>query len=168
MSEDMGFRVDFTHVETKSFDPVPRGKYLLAIVDYETTEIKSGDNAGEPRVNVEFKVQEPTEIKGTKVVDRSLFEGFMPTLGTTLWRLKGFLAALGDDVSGALVFNMTEIMDREFERRLIVGKVRIQPERKNPTTGEVYDARNQISEFYPASTWKPPTAASGGGNSLLP
>jgi hypothetical protein len=168
-----GFRVDFTNVETKNFDPVPTGKYLLAVTDYEVKEIQSGENKGQPNVQFEFTIQQPEMIGQMKVAERKLWNSFFPTNPKTLWNLKGFMEALGDDVSGALNFNPDEIMQRDYESRLIVAKVKIQPARKDPNDPtKEYDARNQIGQFYPASTWKGvpggTAVASSGSDSLLP
>jgi uncharacterized protein DUF669 len=171
MSET-SFRVDFTNVETKNFDPVPTGKYLLAITDYELKECsEQSKNPGKPLVQHEFTIQEPHEIGGVKVAERKLWTNFMPTIENTLWRLKNFLEALGDDVSGGLNYDPEEILARPYEKRLLVAKVSLQGPRKDKNSGKTYDERNEIKTFYLASTWKngtPVSAGSGANNSLLP
>jgi hypothetical protein len=176
---DEGFRVDFSNVETRNFDPLPPGKYLVAVTDMERFVVASGKNEGAPRVSGEFTVQEPEmgrvrdadsmEWKEVKTAERKLWSNFMPTVATTLFNLKGFLAALGDDVSGSLTFVPEEIMQRPFESRLLVVTVKTKPASKDKNTGTEYDARSEIKSFAPASTWKPRTASGdSSAESLLP
>jgi len=170
-NEGTSFRVDFTNVESRSFDPVPTGKYLLAVTDYEVKEIQSGANKGQPNVQFEFTIQQPEMIGQVKVGERKLWNSFFPTNPKTLWNLKGFLEALGDDVSEQVNFDPDEIMTRDYESRLVVAKVKIQPARKDPNDPtKEYDARNQIAQFYAVSTWKGATggAVASGSDSLLP
>jgi hypothetical protein len=166
-----GFRVDFSNVETRNFDPLPTGKYLLAATDYELGEIQNGDNAGQPKVVFEFTIQEPEMVGKMKAADRKLWTNFFPTLPKTLFSIKGFMAALGYEVEGREVnFRPNEIMERSFDDRLLVGKVKSTPARKDKTTGQEYAPRNEIQQFYPASDWSGRAAASvqTGGGSLLP
>lgn len=167
---ELDFRVDFSNVEDKNFDPVPTGKYLLAVTDYEVKECgPESKNAGAPLIQFEFVIQQPEKIGEQKVADRKLWTNMMPTVANVLWRLKNFLGALGDDVDGELNFNPSEIVARPYEQRLLVAKVQVQPKRKDPKTGKEYDERNEIKTFYKAETWDgAATASSAGSKSLLP
>lgn len=170
MSE-MDFRIDFSNVEEKNFDPVPSGRYLLAVTDFEMKECsENAKNPGAPLVQFEFVIQEPHEINGTKVAERKQWTNVMPTVENTLWRVKNFLRALGDDVDGELNFNPSEICARPYEKRLLVAKITVQGKRKDAATGKEYDERNEIKTFYSASTWKGADGAPAGQaeNSLLP
>jgi hypothetical protein len=169
----MGFKVDFTNVETKNFDPVPKGKYLLAVTDFEVLEIKDGKNAGQPRVSVEFTTQAPEMVGDIKIGAKKQWANFYPTLPATLFMLKGFLEALGIDCSGEWDFDMNDILARDYDQRLVVGNIVIQPERENKSKpGETYPAKNEIKTFYPASTWKGDSgsgeATPAASKSLLP
>lgn len=163
------FHVDFSNVESRSFDPIPAGKYLVMVMDFEIRQTSDkAKNPNQPMIQHEFRIQEPTQVGDRKVHNVPLWTNFMPTIETTLFRLKGFLEALGDDVSGGLNYDPTEIMARPPERRLLVAKVKIQPERKDGD--KTYDARNEIQGFAHVSSWNRGAAASGasGSQSLLP
>jgi hypothetical protein len=172
MDHSDGFRIDFSNVEMKNFDPMPTGKYLIAPTDYEVDEIQNGDNAGQPKIVFEFTVQEPAMVGKMKVEGRKVWSNFFPTLPKTLWNIMGFLAALGYDVEGAQVnFNPVEIMERSFDDRLLVGKIKSVPARKDKNTGQEYNPKNEIQQFYPVSDWdgrKASAQAATGGGSLLP
>lgn len=171
---ETNFRVDFSDVETKNFDPVPAGRYLFAVTDYEVKECgPNSKNPGAPLIQHEFTLQEPYEIKDFgKVAERKVWTNFMPTIPTTLFRLKNFLEALGDDVSGELNYDPIEICSRPLERRLLVAKLSVKPARKDAQSGKTYDERNDIKSFYHAVTWKgagaDSTGAATGSKSLLP
>lgn len=167
----LDFSVDFSNVEDKNFDPVPSGKYLLAVTDYEVKECgPNAKNAGAPLVQFEFVIQEPHEIGGVKVAGRKLWTNVMPTVENVLWRLKNFMSALEYDVDGEINFNPAEICARPYEERLLVAKVVLQGARKDKESGKEYDERNEIKTFYKASTWKGGGASSAGSadKSLLP
>jgi hypothetical protein len=147
------FRIDFTNVKVRDFDPIPAGKYLVAVTDYEKRMTGEGaKNPNQPMFNFEFVVQQPEMIGDKKVGERKLWTNLMPTIETTLGILKGFLAALGDNVDGELAFNPNEIIARDFGDRLLVVKVDIQPKRK--VGDREYEASNRIRGFYHKSTWE--------------
>lgn len=169
MTENLNFSVDFTNVEEKNFDPVPSGRYLLAVTDFEVKECsENSKNPGAPLVQFEFVIQEPHEINGQKVEGRKLWTNIMPTVETILWRMKNFMRALGDDVDGKINFNPAEICSRPLEKRLLVAKITVQGKRKDEKTGKEYDERNEIKTFYPASTWTGGGVTASADTSLLP
>jgi hypothetical protein len=173
MSGDaMDFSIDFTNVETRNFDPMPLGKYLVAVTDFEAKECgPNSKNAGAPLHQFEFTVQEPKEVDGYgKVEGRKLWSNMMPTVSATLFNLKGFLGALGYDVEGKLDYNPTRILAAPFEERLLVVKVVIQGPRQDPRDpSKTYDARNEIKAYFPAESWDGVKAsATNESKSLLP
>src|SRR6266481_1489533 len=157
--ESDGFRVDFTNVEVKDFEPVPTGRYLFVADDYETGEVsENAKNPGQPKVTFTFKIQEPVTLtNGRNILNKNIWCNFFPTLESTLFMLKGFMGALGYDVSGEIRFKPQEIMERSFDDRLFVAKAKFVGEKKNKDTGETYNAKNEINAFWPASTWTTPT-----------
>jgi hypothetical protein len=170
---DEEFRIDFTNVKARDFDPIPVGKYLVAVTDFEKRMTGEGaKNPNQPMYNFEFVVQQPEEIGAMKVAERKLWTNFMPTIETTLGILKAFLGALGDNVDGELSFRPAEILQRDFENRLLVVKVGIQPQRKSPDGSKTYEASNNIKGYYHKDTWTAGSNVAGGavpkGGSLLP
>lgn len=83
-----GFVVDLTGYRDRSSARLPEGDYLVRITDAETTEIKSGDNAGKPMVNLFYEVVDGPS-RGQVLVDR------LPITEKALWRVVGFLRAVG-------------------------------------------------------------------------
>jgi hypothetical protein len=167
------FRIDFTNVKARDFDPVPIGKYLVAVTDYDRRMTGEGaKNPNQPMFNFEFTIQQPDEVGKMKVAERKLWTNFMPTIETTLGILKAFLGALGDNVDGELSFRPNEILARDFEDRLLVVKVGIQPQRKSNDGQKTYEASNNIKGYYHKSTWTGGGVDLGGavtqGGSLLP
>lgn len=167
------FKVDFTNVESKSFDPVPSGKYLLAVTGFDEGETSdTAKNPNQPLINFEFTIQEPETIGKTKVAERKLWTNILPTVESVLWRLKNFMEALdGRTYDGPIDFNPAEICARPYEQRLVVAKVTYVPTRKDKSTGREYDERNEVKTFYAASTWKNPFGApnaASGSTSMLP
>jgi len=76
----MGFRVNFSDVESKSFDPVPAGTYHVKITDGELKETSGGGKlpGGTPMINWEFTIQNgPYEGRrlwtNTVIHERTLF-----------------------------------------------------------------------------------------------
>jgi hypothetical protein len=170
---DNEFRIDFTNVKARNFDPVPTGKYLCAVTDYERRMTgESAKNPNQPMFNFEFTIQQPEKVKEMDTAERKVWNNFMPTIESTHGILKSFLGALGFDVSGALTFKPDAIMQLDLEERLLVLKLGIQPQRK--VGDKTYEASNKITGYYHRNTWTGTgvsggnVAAAGGGGSLLP
>lgn len=83
-----GFVVDFTGYKDRQSARVPEGDYLVRISDAEVTEIKSGDNAGKPMVNLYYEIAQGSST-GQMLVDR------LPITEKALWRVAAFLRAIG-------------------------------------------------------------------------
>jgi hypothetical protein len=86
----MGFNVDFTQVEDKNFDPIPKGRYTVVVSSTEIKESKS--TPGNYYINWEFEVMEG-DFAGRKV-------WAMTTLKPGAeWKAKAFFKNLGFDIS---------------------------------------------------------------------
>lgn len=58
------------------FEPLPSGEYRATVFDVKAGEVKSGDNKGKLRLDVQFKVADgETAPDGTKVGNRRVFAG---------------------------------------------------------------------------------------------
>lgn len=59
-----------------TFDPVPQGRYEVSIYEVELQEVKTGENAGKPRLHFQFRIQDgETSPEGAKQGNRRLFHG---------------------------------------------------------------------------------------------
>jgi len=121
--------VDFTDVEERDFDPVPRGQYLV-----EITGAEERDGQEYPYLNFELTIKEgPENVEG--VEDRKLWDilSFSPK---ALWKLKGFLAVAGyddDDLAGDFDIDPAEYLGMEFLVQVTVGADREGTQRNRVT-----------------------------------
>jgi hypothetical protein len=147
--EDGSLRVDFTDVEgQKEFTPIPPSRQDVIVSDFDTGEVsQNSKNAGAAKLSIEFTVQ------GGDFDGRRIWDTFV-VIPTTLWKLKAFLTAIGEDTDGELDITPEDYVGKELNVKLA-----IQPARKNPETGDEYPARNNVKAYYPAGN---------GDGSMLP
>lgn len=91
----MGFKADFTGVEAKEFDPLPKGKYPVVVT---AAPINEGQESGEAYIAWEFTVQ-GGDYDGRKAW---LNTSLQPQ---ALWSTKRVLLALGvpeEEVEGEI------------------------------------------------------------------
>lgn len=146
-------RVNMSDVEVRDFEPVPSGKYHVAVTDGELKE--SGENAKNPGaeyIKWEFTIQDDAYAGQKLWANASL-------LPHALFTLKGLLAAVGYDTSGEVDFEIDDVIGKE-----LVVRVTKKGERTNPQTGETYDPSNEVKGYYKLDDPK----ASTGSGSLLP
>lgn len=87
-----------------SYDPVPAGSYNATIFNVEQEEVRSGDNAGKPRFNVQFR------LTGEGVENRRVF-GYVPLyVAKDFWKAQAFFKALGYDMKSGK-FTVPEVVD---------------------------------------------------------
>lgn len=169
MSE--GIRVNMTSKEGKSqtLEPLPSGKYLVAVTDCDLEEVKSGgsgkpENVGKPMFVMEFTVQEG-DYENRKVWSNvMLFDG-------ALYSISQMLKAQGVEVKE--LGDRAEFQVEGFEPNVIPGpewwmarqfvvRVKLMDKRsvKNKNTGEVreFDERAEVKGFMSPKDWKPGTA----------
>jgi hypothetical protein len=161
----MGIKVNFTDTATYGnsslgLDPLPTGKYHVAITDGEIRESgPNSKNPGSQYINFEFTVQSG-DYEGRKVwANASL-------LPHALYTIKGILEALGYETSGnELDFEMDDLMNKELIVKvnfLKAGKV----------GDRDLDDRNEVKRFYKlesgTSQLSSSGSTSGGKTSLLP
>jgi hypothetical protein len=137
---DMGddLRIDFTEVEDqKEFTNIPPSKQNVMVTDWDKGEVgASAKNAGATKLTFEFTVQDG------EYASRRIWDTFT-LVENSLWKLKAFLAAIGEDVSGSL-----SLTPEEYLGRNLVIKLGIQPARKG-ADGSEYPARNNVKGYYP-------------------
>jgi hypothetical protein len=154
-SEDLA--IDFTDVEgAGGFTPLPNGRYLLEVTDWELTETKNPGKlpVGTPGIKWEFTV-----VDGEHE-NRKLWANHW-IAATTLPFLKGFLAATGvfteEQLNGPLG-SVTDIGEKVLEAEARVC-AKVGRQRGN-------DDYNDIKGFFPADQYK--GQSSGGGSSMMP
>ena len=189
MSDDGGIRVNMSAKEGKSatLEPLPNGKYLMAITDIEVDTIKPGgegkpENVGKPMFKIELTVQDGDYESRMAWTNVMLFDG-------ALYSVSQMLKAQGIEVKE--IGDRAEFQVPGFAANVIPGpswwqgkqfvcRLKLSPERTvtNKATKEkkTYDARAEVKGFMSAKDWNPATApkkqADGAGTpkrtSMLP
>jgi len=170
VDQDEPIRIDFTGVEgRKAFFLIPNGKYIVEITDYTDEEVtgEESENKGARMINWEFTVEstedgdeeitsrvrdpktkrsseETVKVKGRRVFDR------MVMVEGSYWRIKAFLDACWYDTSGEIAL----YPDQMIGERLLV-QIGQQPAKKNRKTGQEYNARNKVNDFFPLEEERP-------------
>lgn len=76
-----------------SYEPVPAGSYNATIFNVVSETVKSGDNAGKPRYNVQFA------LTGEGVNNRRVFSYIPLYVAKDFWKTKSFFSAIGIDMA---------------------------------------------------------------------
>lgn len=97
----MGYKVDLTGVELKSFDPVPEGRYKAEVSDLVYTA--ESKRSGKPKMQFTFNLVGPADAATVEVLnaaglDVSKRKAFyeISLQEASLWNVKRTLVALGD------------------------------------------------------------------------
>lgn len=117
--DDQAFAVDFSGVEERSFEPLPRGRYDLRVV---AAEIRQTDPSKAPYLALTYAVEsgEGGPLEG----ERKLWEN-MSFSPKALWKLKGFLKAVGmtdEELAGTLQLNAEDLLDAMVSALVVVEK----------------------------------------------
>jgi hypothetical protein len=163
----MGIKVNFTDTSTYGgsslgLDPLPTGKYHVAITDAEIRDSQS--TAGAQYINFEFTVQSG-EYEGRKVW------AIASLLPHALFTLKGILEALGYETTGnELDFEIDDLLNKELIVKVMFEKAGTYKDRDG--NEKQHDDRNNVKRFYKLESGTSTLAgsSSGGGksSSLLP
>lgn len=127
--------VDFTDVEERSFDLLPRGQYLIEVTGAEE---RTGETSGVDYLNLELTVLDG-EFQGRKLFDSMSYSQ------NALWKLKGFLRAAGydeEDLAGDFDVDPAEYVGMEF-----VVTVTVQRDKREGHEGE---EQNRIRTYVTA------------------
>lgn len=141
--DDGSLRIDFTDVEgQKEFKPIPPSQQNVIVTEYQVGEVtgENSKNKGAPKLSVCFTVQSDDEYDG-----RNIWDTFT-IADASMWKLKAFLTAIGEETSGELDVTPEEYLGRELRVKLA-----IQNARKDERTGNEYAARNNVKAYYPPS-----------------
>lgn len=116
---------------SSSYDPVPAGKYETTIYDIQKDTVKSGDNAGKPRLKVQLRIAEG------QYENRRLFALIPLYVAGDFWKAQSFFSALGYTVEGS--FEVPEI--NELLGKPVVARVTVREAQGD------YPADNNIAGF---------------------
>lgn len=75
------------------YTPVPEGSYNATIFDVKAEDVRSGENAGKPRFNIQFR------LSGPGVENRRVFSYVPLYVAKDFWKTKAFFSALGIDMA---------------------------------------------------------------------
>jgi hypothetical protein len=149
--------INFTDKEATSaaLDPVPAGKYHVAVTDISLKESQSEKNKGKPFWAMEYTVQ------GGQYENRKIWSNVM-LFSPALFSLSQMMKAVGLEVSeGQMKVPAAKWwLGKEFVVRVV-----ITPPRE--VNGKSYDARNDVKAYYPLQDGAAVTKNQQ-ANSLLP
>ena len=117
---------------TNSYDPLPKGKYDVAVFDVQSDTVKSGENAGKPRWKIQLKVT------SGQFENRRLFTLIPLYVAGDFWKTQSFFEALGFDIQAGK-FTVPEI--NEILGKVVTARVTIRE-----AQGE-YPADNNVSGY---------------------
>ena len=143
---DLDLRIDFTEIDDSvvEYKPVPPSKQRVMITDWDqgVTGEKS-QNPGSPKLTFELTIQDD-EYAGRRIWDVFTFGE------KSLWKIKGFMNAVGAETGKA--WTIGEILEEapEWVGKELVVRLAIQPARRDPNTGNEYQARNQVKAYFPS------------------
>lgn len=122
-------------------EPVPEGVYHLRCDKATLQIVKEGKkSAGAAMANCELTIFGPQDQE--QYHGRKIFENFM-LAGDGMFRVRQFLEGAGKDED--FVLEDTDALI-SLEVGAVIG---VDAERKDPTTGQVYSARNRVKKFLP-------------------
>ena len=95
--------------------PIPKGTYATTVYEVKAEEVRSGPNAGKPRLNVQFRVSDGG------YENRRLFAYIPLYVAGDFWKTQSFFEALGYDVKGDFkVPDSKEILGKSIDVRVTV------------------------------------------------
>ncbi len=129
----MAISVNFSDIELKDFDPVPRGQYLVELVEVE--EKVAQTELATHYMKCKFEIKDPEEYVGRFVWDNLMLEG------KGMFRLKSALLAAGftnDELEAGLEFEPQDLVSSEFVLALSIRR------------SEEYGDQNTVQKYLPA------------------
>jgi hypothetical protein len=180
----MGIKVNMSAKEATSVvqDPLPAGKYLIAVTDGELKFSKSAKNNGKPFYALELVVQDG-KYDGRKVFTNVMcFEGALYSISQILKADGAQVTTLGNGADAVVTFQVEGFEENEipeleyFLGKQYVVKLSIEPEKTVKVNGEdkTYPKKNEVKGWLPSKGWDggnvstPAGAPATGKNPLLP
>jgi hypothetical protein len=118
-------------------EPVPEGTYSLRC---DKADYKESKEKKRPMAECMFTIFGPPEAE--QYHGRKIFDNLMLS-GDGLFRLRSLLEASGEDDD--FVFEDTD----QLVGREVAATIGVEPERKDPVSGQVYTARNKVTRYLP-------------------
>lgn len=106
-----------TSSNTSDYSPIPAGNYSATIFDVKAEEVKSGENAGKPRFNIQFRIAAgPAE-------NRRVFSYVPLYVAKDFWKTQSFFSALGYDLKSGdfAVPEIAELLGKSLTVRVKIG-----------------------------------------------
>lgn len=100
-----------------SYEPIPEGSYNATIFEAKLEEVRSGENAGKPRFNVQFSITDD----GFK--NRRVFSYVPLYVAKDFWKTKAFFSALGANIEAGefVVPNAGDLAGKPIGVRVKIG-----------------------------------------------
>lgn len=158
-----GLYVDFSNTEPRQkFHLLPAGlEVILVIDDFEEKRSTSKKNPNAKMVNWTFRVESTLDgedfvynvrarapednkvemVEELKVSDRNIYD-MMVFIESMYTRVQEFMEACGYEAEGNI-----RLVPSELVGERLIGKIGVQPRKKDKDTGEWYRARNKITGF---------------------
>lgn len=138
--------VDFTDVQTKSFDPIPRGEY---VVEVDEADIRDGTKY--PYLNLMYTVLEG-EFAGRKLFDICSFSP------KALWKLKGLYEAMGlseEELAGEVEVDIDEFPGVVLYATVTIGKDREGQPRNQIRSYDIFADEDEAVAAFPVGDVQP-------------
>lgn len=162
-------RVDFSEEELSSeareFTPIPSGKYVCTITDWELKRSNSEKNKGKPYWALTLRINDDNE----KYAGRKLFANVMLFAGA-LYSYVQLAKALGGDFETSLksgqIPHGDQLVGKEVTAVVVKKVDKYKIDQGEWTEGEPKPMKNEVSGFAPISAGS--LSSSSGKNSLMP
>lgn len=145
----VNFSEDEAASESRDLEPLPSGKYLMAITDCELKESKSAKNPGKPYYAITLTVVQ--DKAGGRYVGRKAFSNAM-LFSPALFTITHIMKALGYQVSGGKVRipPAPELIGKE----LVVGGVKVNETQAKDDPSKTYPAKFEPKSYFAKGTWQ--------------
>jgi hypothetical protein len=152
-SDDGGLYVNFSDEEaaseSKDYEPLPTGKYLVTITDVELRHSKSAKNPNKPMYSFEFTVI--ADKRGGAFVDRKCWALAM-LFNPALFTITHIMKATGFQVSGGRV--RIPAPEELIGKQLLVGGVLRGEQKDKDDPSKTYAPRFEPKYFAPVDKWE--------------
>jgi hypothetical protein len=154
MGDDGALYIDFSSdeaaSESRDFEPLPTGKYLMTVTDVKLKESQSDKNFGKPYYAFEFTVA--ADRQGGKFVDRKAWTNAM-LFKPALFTITHIMKALGFEVAEGRV--RIPRADEFIGKVLVVGGVKTGETKDKQDPSKTYPPKFEPKSYFGAATWTP-------------
>jgi len=160
---DGGIRVNMSAKEGASvtLEPLPSGKYLMAITDCEVEKVKNApapgkkDNRGKLMFKIELTVQDGDYENRKAWTNVMLFDGALYSLSQMVKALGYEVVEKGESAEFQIpgfAANIVPGAEWWMGKQFVV-RTQLMPKRKDKTTGKEYQERTEVKGFMSAKGW---------------